>query len=378
MRTLHVASDQLQSRYPYPEPTHFDFTEPTVGFGRKNVMKTADVLRILLEKGADDIPQDSEVKRANVTMLLEPLLDTMVVGDTTINANIEILIPLLKDLLSDADPVVRKRSADVLARMSSLHQGRQSICEAGCVDALATFLEDQESADVRIAAGRALLALTQSVDGRESIVGDQPPADRNVITRIVTALLRAAERSGPVATPELVEPLLEVLANLLQTDECIQLALDSNLVPFLVHTLRRRNHPTPAMKCLVSVCGSPAGKRAAIEGGMLAALCGLLASKDAGERRLAARSVLLIAADEEGKRKSIVLVPNLVQQLYEEDHDMYMNALLAVRSVSEWPATREMVMRVLEDDPEMRSRVLSDHQIHLAAFRYEKDRPDRV
>ena len=39
------------------------------------------------------------------------------------------------------------------------------------------------------------------------------------------------------------------------------------------------------------------------------------------------------ALEQEGKKKAKVLVPNLAQQLYEEDHDMYMNALLALRSI---------------------------------------------
>ena len=30
------------------------------------------------------------------------------------------------------------------------------------------------------------------------------------------------------------------------------------------------------------------------------------------------------------------------------------------------------------DDPEMRSEVLRDHQVHLAAFRYQPDAPPRV
>jgi len=150
------------------------------------------------------------------------------------------------------------------------------------------------------------------------------------------------------------------------------------------------------------------------------------------ERQLAARAALLLAGAQDGKKKSNALIPHLVAQLYEvrrysraaraavfaesgcgwlglcshrpprafwlprrnplpqrpprcsltarrqEDHDMYMNALLALRSISEWPAARELVVKVLEDDPEMRSEVLRDHQVHLAAFRYQPDAPPRV
>ena len=300
-------------------------------------MKTAEVLRTLINQESGEGSWDAEIKRANILKLLEPLLDTMVIGDTTISDNQDEIMMLLKDLLSDADPMVRKGAADVLARLATLLQGREGICRVGCVDALARLLEDPDSSDVRLSAGRALLVLTQSVDGRDAVAGEQAP-DQLVVGKAVQALLRVAERVSPISTPELIEPLLEALANLLQTDRCIDLALGDGLMPFVVHTLRRRHSPAAAMKCLVSVCGSPAGKRAAIEAGALPALCGLLASARPDERRLAARAVLLMGVDEEGKRRAGVVVPNLAQQLYEEDHDMYMNALLALRTLRRAPA----------------------------------------
>ena len=80
----------------------------------------------------------------------------------------------------------------------------------------------------------------------------------------------------------------------------------------------------------------------------------------------------------QGKHKAAVCIPNLVHQLYASDHDMYMNALLALRSIAESPSSREILLKVLEDDPDMRATLLKDLQIHLAAYRYEPNKPPRV
>jgi hypothetical protein len=132
------------------------------------------------------------------------------------------------------------------------------------------------------------------------------------------------------------------------------------------------------MKALVSICSHPDGKKVAIENGALSALCGLLASEKAPERQLSARAVLIICVEEQGKHKAAVCVPNLVHQLYETDHDMYMNALLALRSIAESPSSRQTLLKVLEDDPDMLATITNDMQVHLAAFRYEPNKPPRV
>jgi len=104
----------------------------------------------------------------------------------------------------------------------------------------------------------------------------------------------------------------------------------------------------------------------------------LLDADKALERQLSCRCVLIISVEEEGKQKAIVCVPNLVYQLYERDHDMYMNALLAIRSIAASPSSRAMILKVLEDDPDMLATITKDLQLHLAAFRYESGVPKHV
>jgi hypothetical protein len=57
---------------------------------------------------------------------------------------------------------------------------------------------------------------------------------------------------------------------------------------------------------------------------------------------------------------------------------MYMNALLAIRSIAASPSSRAMILKVLEDDPDMLATITKDLQLHLAAFRYESGVPKHV
>eukprot|EP00286_Rhodomonas_abbreviata_P012440 CAMPEP_0181317392 /NCGR_PEP_ID=MMETSP1101-20121128/16443_1 /TAXON_ID=46948 /ORGANISM="Rhodomonas abbreviata, Strain Caron Lab Isolate" /LENGTH=416 /DNA_ID=CAMNT_0023424781 /DNA_START=92 /DNA_END=1342 /DNA_ORIENTATION=- len=374
-KPAHAVSDQLSKRYPYPERAAYNFTEPSTAYGRNAVSKTMQVLNQLVEEGQDS-PQATVVKRANIVKLLEALYDHNVIGDSLAGEAGTENVALLKQLLSDSDAEVRKGAAQALGRFAILIQGRKAICDSGCTESLAMMLDDLDSADVRLAAGKTLHVLTQSIDGRDEVADNV--SEGKVVVTMVRALLAISAVRSQVATPGLVEVLLEALSNLLKAEKAIELALQVEIMPFVVYTLKRRRHNAEALKTLVSLCGHPDGKKAAIEAGALQAVNGLLASEKPLEKQLSARAVLLMCADQEGKDMARVVVPNLVHQLYEEDHDMYMNALLALRSISEWPATREAVMKVLEDHPEMKDEIFSDHQIHLAAFRYDPNKPERI
>lgn len=370
----HKVSDQLSLRTPYPEATKFDYLEPTVAYGREGVAKTMRVLRQLVDS---DKPEEvMQLKRDNIEKLIEAIYDHSIIGETVMGPSSDDDVALLKQLLTDEDPAVKRGAAEVLGRFSAILQGRKIVCASGCAEALAFMLEDPDSAEVRLAAGKTLQVLTQSIDGRDDVVLNV--AEGKVVVMMVKALIATSNRVAGIMTPQLTPVLLESLSNLLMYDDSIILALQGSIMPFIVLTLRLRKHNLPALKCLCSLCGHPDGKRCAIDDGALQSLCGLLASEKPGERQLSARAVLLMCVDDKGKEKARVIVPNLVQQLYEEDHDLYMNALLAIRTISEWPLTRDYVIKVLRDDPETLASVFKDQKIHLAAFRYDPDKPPRV
>jgi len=380
-QVAHNVSDHLSGRTPYPQPAKFDRLQPTIAHGKRGVTKTVEVLQELVDIELEEVDDDerqrvANLKRDNVSKLFEAIYDITVIGDAVANTSEINTVALLKQLLADPDPQVRTGAAQVLGRFCAILQGRKAVCASGCAEQLAFMLEDPEHADVRLASGKTLHILTQSIDGRDDVV--DTVADGQTILIMVKALLAVSQKQGGISTPELTPVLLDALANLLRFDEPISLALMGGVMPFVVQQLKLRKHNMAALRCLCSICSHPEGKRAAIEEKALQAICGLLASEKPVERQLSARAVLLMCVDELGKQKAGVLVPNLCQQLYEEDHDLYMNALLAIRTICEWPATREYVMKVLEDDPEMREQVFSDHQVHLASYRYEANKPPRV
>jgi len=375
-RAAFVVSDQLASRYPYPEDNPYDFEEPSIAYGRNGVTKTLQVLEGLKDASGGDEERISRLKRENIGKLFEALNDHRTIGDTVISAQQSKVMGLLKELLTDADPAVRQGAARVLGRLATLIQGRQALCESGCAESIAGMLEDMDSADVRLEAGRTLTVLTCSVDGRDEVA--EKLSDGAVVVKMVRALVAISAKHSSLATKGLAELLLESLANVLVGDKAIKIALAEDMMPFLVHTLKKRRMNIEAMKALVSICSHPDGKKAAIEHGALAALCGLLASEKPLEKQLSARAVLIICVEEEGKHKAKVCVPNLVYQLYETDHDMYMNALLALRSIAESPESRSVIKEVLQDDPEMWQTIEDDQKMHLAAFRYEPNKAPRV
>ena len=366
-------SDFLSARYPYPEDVEYDFEEPSVAYGRNSVTKTLAVLRHVVDAGGDD---DRELKQRNIDKLYEALKDHRTIGDTMKPSQQSVVVGLLKELLTDDKPTVRQGAARVLGRLATLMQGRQALCESGCAEALAGMLEDLDSPDVRMEAGRTLKTLTCSTDGRVEVA--EKVADGAMVIKMVRALLAISAKHSSLATPGLAELLLDSLASVLVSDNAITKALEEDIMPFVVHTLRKRRMIEQTLLTLVSICGNPDGKKAAIEHGALAALCGLLASEKPIERQLSARAVLIICVEEEGKHKAAVCVPNLVCQLYEPDHDMYMNALLALRSIAESPASRATILKVLEDDPDMLATMMNDLETHLAAFRYEPNKPPRI
>ncbi len=74
-------SDQLSSRYPYPEDAQYDFQEPSIAYGRAGVTKTLQVLRDLVAAGGDSV-DNAMLKQANIAKLHEALSDHRTIGDT--------------------------------------------------------------------------------------------------------------------------------------------------------------------------------------------------------------------------------------------------------------------------------------------------------
>jgi HEAT repeat protein len=268
-------SDHLSARYPYPEDVHYDHQEPSIAYGRKGATKSLAVLRELLDDRETDQARNVRLKLLNVAKLREALSDHRSIGDTVNSKQQSSAVSLLKELLMDADPGVRQGAAGCLGRLAMLFQGRQALCQSGCAEALAGMLEDMDSADVRLEAGKTLKTLTDAVDGRESTA---TMCDGAVVVKMVRALLAISAKHSSLATPGLPPLLLESLSSVLVGDNAIQVALAEGMMPFLVYTLKKRRLTVEAMKALVTICNHPTGKKAAIEAGALAALCGLLAS----------------------------------------------------------------------------------------------------
>uniref|UniRef100_A0A6U5Z956 Uncharacterized protein n=1 Tax=Guillardia theta TaxID=55529 RepID=A0A6U5Z956_GUITH len=386
---LHRGSDVLSTRSPSPAPAAQEPHQPSVAYGRSAVSKTLRVLKDLSEQPEEEGQGTADLKKKNLKVLLECLVDHSSIGEAIMQGEDGDGLALLKSLLSDSEADVRRYTAEVINRYSTLLQGRKQICVSGCVEMLADLLQDPSSADVRIASGKALNHLVTAMDARDEICNH--PEGPAVVVKVVRALLAISARDSEISTPSLIPILYECLSHLLVAEKATELALQEDLVPLLIHTLKRRMHKVASLKVLVSLCGHSQGKRAAIDNGGLQAICGMLTSQETVERQvcvnfafnhpvildsqLSARATLLMCVDESGKHKAGILVPNLVQQLYSTDHDLYKNALLAIRSISESPSTRVLVMKALEDDPEMQARVHNDHRVHLAAFRYETGSP---
>jgi hypothetical protein len=288
-------SDFLSARYPYPNGVEYVFEDPSIAYGRQGVKKTLAVLRMLVSNTGSD----NQKKQANIEKLYEALNDHRSIGDTLTSSEQSSVVELLEKLLTDVDPGVRQGAARVLGRLATMLQGRQALCQSGCAATLAGMLEDLESADVRLEAGRTLKTLVCSPDGRVEVA--EKVADGAVIFTMVRALLAISTKNSSLATPGLEEVLLESLASVLVSDKAISVALEKDMMPFLVHTLKKRRKSMATMQALISICTHPDGKLAAIENGALGALCGLLASEKAIERQLAARAVLIICVEEQGE-----------------------------------------------------------------------------
>lgn len=155
---------------------------------------------------------------------------------------------------------------------------------------------------MRLEAGRTLKNLTCSTDGRDEVA--EKVSDGAVVVKMVRALLAISGKHSSLSTEGLPALLLESLASVLIGDKAIKSAVDEGMMPFLVHTLKKRRMNIQAVKALISICTHPDGKRAAIEHGALGALCGLLASEKPLERQLSARAVLIICVEEEAKHKA--------------------------------------------------------------------------
>jgi hypothetical protein len=140
-----ATSDDLNSRYPYPQDVEYDFQEPSIAYGRNGVSKTLQVLRELVDDTGGDAERNTMLKQQNIEKLKEALSDHRSIGDTVNSTQQSFVVGLLKELLLDADPGVRQGAAASLGRLAMLIQGRQALCQSGCAESLAAMLEVPQS-----------------------------------------------------------------------------------------------------------------------------------------------------------------------------------------------------------------------------------------
>ena len=193
---LHRGSDVLSTRFPYPDPAAHEPHQPSVAYGRSAVSKTLRVLKDLSEQPEEEGQGTADLKKKNLKVLLECLVDHSSIGEAIMQGEDGDGLALLKLLLSDSEADVRRYTAEVINRYSTLLQGRKQICVSGCVEMLADLLQDPSSADVRIASGKALNHLVTAMDARDEICNH--PEGPAVVVKVVRALLAISARDSEV------------------------------------------------------------------------------------------------------------------------------------------------------------------------------------
>lgn len=126
----------------------------STAYGRRAVPKLAEVL-------SDEARTDEE--RVQTLNSLKSVLASQEEKCAAVSAQPSVLLRLSQLILSEAAQV-RRLSADCLASLSMVMQGRIAIAEYGLVPALVHALTDQEPG-VRTAAAGALHSISNSRDG---------------------------------------------------------------------------------------------------------------------------------------------------------------------------------------------------------------------
>uniref|UniRef100_A0A7S4B4T8 Armadillo repeat-containing protein 8 n=1 Tax=Chrysotila carterae TaxID=13221 RepID=A0A7S4B4T8_CHRCT len=240
------------------------------------------------------------------------------------------LVPVLTKLLAAPDAETRKLSAQTLASLSLVYQGRLAVREADTVAPLTELVGTDEEA-VAESSGAALLALSTSRDG--CVVLAEHEAD------LVPTLTHALSAPTPVALNA-----LSTLANLLRQDIGVTTALQSGIVPQLRNMILPMEFPpkvvVSALQATWNLANTPDGKVALVDAEFLPVLSHHCAQGDPQVRRLSAGCLMAMTINKQGKLESQCCLEPLVDLLLDASAAPYVD-LGSVRSASLPPALRD-------------------------------------
>lgn len=286
----------------------------------------------------------SEAQRVQTLSSLKSALSSQEEKCAAVGATPSIPFRLAQLIHSETEPV-RRLSADCLASLAMVLQGRLAIAAHDIVPSITNALQDA-SPVVRTAAAGALFQLSKSRDGCALLSkGEQ-----------IEALVAALD----VEETETVERALNALANLTRLDIGVTVALDADVVAKLQRCLARARATAArplllaALQCVFNISNTAQGKAAAIHAELLASiaeLCAPARAADGETVRLAIGCVMAITVAKGGKLQAqgAGVVDALSAALVDAGTDAFTlrSVIAAIKNVAEHPAARAEFNRQL-------------------------------
>jgi hypothetical protein len=282
----------------------------------------------------------TEEQRVQTLSSLKNALSSQEEKCVAIGAKPSIPFRLAQLIHSETEPV-RRLSADCLASLAMVLQGRLAIAEHDIVPSITNALHDT-SPDVRTAAAGALFQLSKSRDGCALLSKDE----------LIKALVAALD----VEEAETIARALSALANLTRLDIGVAVALDADIVAKLQQCLARARASASqplllaALQCVFNISNTAQGKAAAIDADLLAPIAELCApvppavAVDGATLRLAIGCIMAITVAKGGKlhAQSAGVVDALSAALVDVGTDAFTmrSVIAAIKNVAEHPAAR--------------------------------------
>ena len=197
-------------------------------------------------------------------------------------------IPVLTQVLSSADSLVRELAAQVLGLLASVQQGVDAMLLAGTVSELLKAMQDS------VAATRHYAHTTLQK------VGELPAGREAIVSAGGTAMLVAVCKAQ--ATPD----ALLSLKTCLRDPQGLSDALETKAIGVMVSALKSKDQYVlqHALKNITFLTNPDAAKKEAIQEGAISPVCRLLQHDEWPVRAAAAGAVGSLALDIEGKKQA--------------------------------------------------------------------------
>mmetsp|Transcript_35444 Transcript_35444/g.82111 ORF Transcript_35444/g.82111 Transcript_35444/m.82111 type:complete len:369 (-) Transcript_35444:259-1365(-) len=299
-------------------------------YGQRAIPKLAE---LLCDKSR------TEEERIHTLYSLKSALASQEEKCSAVSATPSIPERLAQLIQSETEPV-RRLSADCLASLAMVIQGRIAIASHGLVPSITAALKDA-SPGVRTSAAAALHSISNSRDGCSLLAADA----------IVQALVMALDEGEQVTTVA----ALSALANLTRLDIGVLVALEAGAVAKLQrcmeqgHSRGNQKLLLSALQCTFNISNTPDGKAQAINADLLKTLA-FLCTPYKGEplepevTRLAVGCMMAITVAKAGKFKAAEsCVEPLCDILIDVDTDAFTlrSVIAAIKNISEFPKARE-------------------------------------